>query len=180
MVWLFCTLIERQVAELPVSPRLECQRSCAGNRNCQFWKWRKKGMGFCYLMSDLDRVDRGTKMFVSGSRDCVLPEDPNRVIPRPIAGPFPIPRPVIPRPIAGPFPIPGPIPRPVIPRPIPRPISPRSIPGPCFEDNTAYISGWLGPWFTQPSRDEFLHLFFSNLQTRDFQHISLTSFYKVF
>ncbi len=62
-------------AENPQSSRLACQRSCAEKAECVFWTWgRGSPTGPCYLKTKRAQVTHGLRDYVSGSKDCVLPE----------------------------------------------------------------------------------------------------------
>jgi hypothetical protein len=57
--------------------RLACQRSCADHAECKFWTFGKGTAddGPCYLKTKRgDQVTYGMKDYVSGSKDCLLPE----------------------------------------------------------------------------------------------------------
>lgn len=62
-------------SENPTASRLDCQRSCADTPECKFWTWGKgKPTGPCYLKTKRDNVKSGLENYVSGTKDCVLPE----------------------------------------------------------------------------------------------------------
>ena len=56
----------------------ECQRACANHPRCNFWSWRKDGLGWCYLKSskptshpNYGEVTPGNNMnYVSGPKQC--------------------------------------------------------------------------------------------------------------
>ena len=62
--------------ENPTSSRSECQRSCAKTPECQFWTWGVgEPTGPCYLKTARENVRRNLTSYVSGTKDCRLPED---------------------------------------------------------------------------------------------------------
>ena len=54
--------------------RSACQKSCAKHPRCTHWTWAKRG-AWCSLKSGRAGVLHGRTRFVSGSKDCLLPED---------------------------------------------------------------------------------------------------------
>ena len=55
--------------------RLACQRSCAKHRACLYWTWGKgNAKGPCYLKTSRAGVRYRQQGYVSGSKNCWLPE----------------------------------------------------------------------------------------------------------
>ena len=54
-----------------------CQKSCQDNPDCDFWTWEKSGpnKGRCYLKDARENITP-TDDYMSGSRQCKLPEIP--------------------------------------------------------------------------------------------------------
>ena len=55
--------------------RLDCQKSCLDHPKCEFWTWGKgTPEGPCYLKHTRDNVTPGLDSYISGSKQCPLPE----------------------------------------------------------------------------------------------------------
>merc|ERR1719369_321751 len=55
--------------------RLACQKSCMDHPKCEFWTWGKgTPVGPCYLKHTRDNVTPGLDRYISGSKQCPLPE----------------------------------------------------------------------------------------------------------
>merc|ERR1712215_190807 len=55
--------------------RLACQKSCMDHPKCEFWTWGKgTPVGQCYLKHTRDNVTPGLDRYISGSKQCPLPE----------------------------------------------------------------------------------------------------------
>ena len=67
-----------QMGEKNLQPsRLACQQSCSDHSECEFWTWAKKtpeGEGPCYLKHTRENVSPGLNGYISGSKQCLLPE----------------------------------------------------------------------------------------------------------
>ena len=61
--------------------RSACAQSCRLHPDCKFWTWGKESMGSCYLKNLRENVGPGPGRisYVSGSKQCVLPEDEGKV-----------------------------------------------------------------------------------------------------
>ena len=70
--------------------RLDCQKSCESNSECNFWTfYNPKGpwnhqmpgfLGYCYLKRKRENVTPDSVGYVSGSKYCQLPEAKNGMI----------------------------------------------------------------------------------------------------
>ena len=64
--------------ENPKKSRIDCQQSCEFDSNCNFWTFRKPvqrgGQGFCYLKTKRENVTNNIAIYVSGTKNCQLPE----------------------------------------------------------------------------------------------------------
>ena len=58
--------------------RYDCQQSCAVHPKCKYWTYSKPQeeghSGACYLKTARENVSRNLTRYVSGSKDCPLPE----------------------------------------------------------------------------------------------------------
>merc|ERR1712215_76650 len=55
--------------------RLACQKSCMDHPKCEFWTWGKgTPVGPCYLKHTRDNETPGLDRYISGSKQCPLPE----------------------------------------------------------------------------------------------------------
>ena len=62
-------------SENPQPSRVACQESCAETPECNYWTWGKGSpMGPCYLKTKRENVTPGLKDYVSGAKNCKLPE----------------------------------------------------------------------------------------------------------
>ncbi|XP_040583657.2 LOW QUALITY PROTEIN: low-density lipoprotein receptor-related protein 2 [Lepeophtheirus salmonis] len=62
-------------SENPQKSRLACQESCANHPECLFWTWGKGDKtGPCYLKTARMNVQHNVSHYVSGSKNCLLPE----------------------------------------------------------------------------------------------------------
>ena len=65
-------------AENPQFDRLGCQKSCEAHPDCKFWTFGKpsnKGdEGLCYLETKMKNVKYNLTDYVSGTKQCQLPE----------------------------------------------------------------------------------------------------------
>ena len=62
----------------PQPSRSACQKSCKENPDCEFWTWGKSGTSAdrCYLKDACDNITvTQDDTYVSGSKDCSLPEE---------------------------------------------------------------------------------------------------------
>ena len=56
--------------------RSTCQKSCANNYQCKFWSFEEKqNSGICYMKTRRGGVTHGMNNYVSGSKNCRMPED---------------------------------------------------------------------------------------------------------
>eukprot|EP00094_Tigriopus_californicus_P008738 TCALIF_08423-PA protein Name:"Protein of unknown function" AED:0.91 eAED:0.91 QI:0/0/0/0.2/1/1/5/0/253 len=61
--------------ENPQPSRLACQKSCQNHPSCSFWTWGKgTPTGPCYLKTQRENVGYDLTSYVSGSKNCQLPE----------------------------------------------------------------------------------------------------------
>ena len=69
--------------ENPKKSRMDCQQSCQFNLNCNFWTFRKPAhrgtLGLCYLKTKRENVSNNVSSYVSGSKNCQLPEWTGRI-----------------------------------------------------------------------------------------------------
>ena len=69
--------------ENPKKSRMDCQQSCQFNLNCNFWTFRKPdhrgSLGLCYLKTKRENVSNNVSSYVSGSKNCQLPEWTGRI-----------------------------------------------------------------------------------------------------
>merc|ERR1719309_1083958 len=59
-----------------------CQKSCQENSNCDFWTWGKSGptKGRCYLKDARENLTP-TDEYMSGSKQCKIPDNPGKICP---------------------------------------------------------------------------------------------------
>ena len=71
-------------AENPQLDRLGCQKSCVVHPECKFWTFKKPtnkgGKGLCYLKTKRANMKYILTEYVSGAKDCQLPNDKVRNI----------------------------------------------------------------------------------------------------
>ena len=76
-----------QMSDRNLQPsRMACQQSCSDHSECEFWTWAKKTPeGPCYLKHTRENVSPGFNNYVSGSKQCLLPEANGKYIQFPLA-----------------------------------------------------------------------------------------------